>query len=79
MTNVCGCCGQMLPERPSPTQVVAAEYPGLPVAEMLSRGWLGDDEGLRDANDLRRRICAFFGVETTDALALELGTPGESQ
>lgn len=69
----CACCGQRLPKTPSAKAVVSAEYPGLPVSEMLARGWLGDDTTVRDADDLRCRLRRFFKVETESQLRLTLG------
>jgi len=60
----CAHCGQPIPEEPTPVQIIATEYPSLPISEMFARGWLGDETTVQGADDLRRRLIRFFRVGT---------------
>lgn len=65
----CTCCGQPIPNVSEPDHagsvcLVSAEFPGLPIAEMFTRGWLGFPDTAITPEDVRQRLVQFFGVET---------------
>lgn len=58
-----------LTARPDPARATRARlYAGLPVADMIKRGWLSVDD-IRDAATVEREVSRFFGVASPDAIA----------
>lgn len=59
-----------LEARPDPSRATRAQLFGsLPIAEMISRGWL-DATDVRDVPKVQTALAAFFGVETPDEIEI---------
>lgn len=56
--------------RPDPNRATrAALYGGLPVAEMIKRGWIDADD-VRDFSGVEKSIAKFFGVESINEIEI---------
>lgn len=72
----CVSCGQSIPDPATPLQVVAGEWPELPIAEMAARGWFGDWTRFQEADDARRALFRFWDVTDAAELREVLGVDG---
>lgn len=56
--------------RPNPKRATRAHlFGGLPVSEMMKRGWL-DAPDLRDMPAIEKALCGFFGVSTVEEIEI---------
>lgn len=54
--------------RPDPARAKRAQlYGGLPIAEMIKRGWI-DADGVRDTKNVEKGLLSFFGTKTLDEI-----------
>lgn len=56
--------------RPDPARAIRAQlFEGLPVSEMIKRGWL-DATDVRDISEVEAALAKFFGVSTADQIEI---------
>jgi HTH-type transcriptional regulator/antitoxin HigA len=57
--------------RPDPGRNKRAHlFGGLPVAEMIKRGWLSDVDDVRDVEGVERALTKFFGAQSVDDIEI---------